>query len=79
MNIKELFDLDDHLTKRQMVALKNVLLVCKERVWLAETGGNLEYSTEFDQIMTPDQIDGIKASIGVIERLLERYNQLPSQ
>lgn len=72
MNIKDiLFENQPKLSVNERVALKNVLTVCKERLWLQETGGQLDpFSDEFDSIMTEQQISGAKQSIRIMEELL---------
>ena len=76
MNIKDLLYVQAPVDNNQLVALKNVILVCKERLWLQETSGYPDaISDEFDSYMTEDQVTGTKQSIAIVERLLKQLNE----
>ena len=76
MNLKDILFNQVNLSETQQVALKNVLAVCKERLWLQETGGTVlsrldpGYTDDYDSFMTDEQIAGAKRSIEIMEQLL---------
>lgn len=64
---------DDKMHKHELLAIKNLVEVAKERIWVADQIDATEYNTfNFDEDLTLDQVNVIKQSIRVLENLLEK-------
>jgi hypothetical protein len=59
------------LTIADEVALKNIIEIAKERIWLADPIDTLEYDNDlFDDHLSAETIKRIKSSINVMEAYL---------
>ena len=66
---------ESKLMRHERVALSNIILVAKERLWLADSFDAIEYDTEeFSEEISIDSINNIKQSIKVAESYLEKHN-----
>ena len=57
--------------ERELQALKNLIHVARERVWLADDHKKREYSTSFSDALTGDQKKLITESAKVVDDLLK--------
>ncbi len=58
------------ITERELQAIKNLILLARERVWLAESYPRRpEYDAVFDELISPEKIDVANESIKVIQYL----------
>jgi hypothetical protein len=64
------------LEERELTALKNVIHVANERVWLSDDIKQREYNTKFSDALTEDEKLVIRESAMVVEDLLEREVKL---
>jgi len=62
--------------ERELSALKNLVYVARERVWLADEPKKREYSTSFSDALTEDQKATVTESAKVVEILLKRETEL---
>ena len=62
--------------ERELKALKNLVYVAKERVWLADEPKKREYSTSFSDALDDDQKATVMESAKVVEQLLKRETEL---
>lgn len=63
---------DNKLKKHQILAVRNLVSVAKERIWVADRLDATEYdSINFNEQLSPDEVNLIKQSIRVLENLLE--------
>jgi hypothetical protein len=61
------------LTIADEVALKNIIEIAKERIWLADPIDTLEYDNDlFDDHLSAETIKRIKSSINVMETYLTK-------
>jgi hypothetical protein len=59
------------LTIADEVALKNIIEIAKERIWLADPIDTLEYDNDlFDDHLSAETVKRIKSSINVLEAYL---------
>lgn len=74
MKIKDWILKSDKLSRREVTALRNLIRLGRERLWIVE---NDDYvlSDEFNHIMSVEQIEGAKKSIEVVEALHNRYEE----
>jgi hypothetical protein len=64
---------DGKIHRHELLAIKNLVEVAKERIWVADQIDATEYNTiNFDEELTFDQVNVIKQSIRVLENLLEK-------
>jgi len=61
---------------REMGALKNIITIAKERVWLHKTTGKNEFHRDFDQIMTDVQVNNAEITISVCEEILNKHKEI---
>lgn len=62
------------LTTIEETALKNIISVAKERIWLHDPINCHEYdSDKFEEELTLDSVDNIKKSVIIAETLLSKY------
>lgn len=64
------------LTDRQISALKNIITIAKERIWLWKTKGTYEFHISFDENMTDSQVSTVEESIKVCERLRYKHEKI---
>ena len=62
--------------ERDLQALKNLVHVARERVWLADEPKQREYSTTFTDILEDREKTIITESAVVVEELLKRETEL---
>ena len=62
--------------ERELQALKNLIHVARERVWLAEDHKKREYSTSFSDALDDDQKRLITESAKVVDDLLKKETEL---
>jgi hypothetical protein len=63
------------LDKKELIALKNVIELAKERLWLAEAYPKKpEMSFEYDEQIQAPEIETCKRSIETILHAVHRYN-----
>jgi len=79
MTIKELFTIDTFekykLDGRELAALKNVIELAKERLWLADSYPRRpEPSFDFEEQLEEQQIKTCRDSIDIILKAVHRYN-----
>jgi hypothetical protein len=61
------------LTIADEVALKNIIEIAKERIWLADPINTIEYDDDlFDDHLSVETIKRIKSSIDVMEKYLTK-------
>lgn len=75
-NLLNSFTSDDGktITTHEETALKNLVAVAKERIWLADPIYANEYDTfNFDEEISSETIEKIKKSVKIAESLLEKY------
>ena len=61
------------LLRHEKVALSNIILVAKERVWMADALEAMEYDAEqFSETVSESSVRNIKQSIKVMESYLEK-------
>lgn len=74
MKIKDWILKSDKLSHREVTALRNLIRLGRERLWIVE---NDDYvlSDEFNHIMSVEQIEWAKKSIEVVEALHNRYEE----
>lgn len=74
-SLSEIFMSDDQpkLLRHEKVALSNIILVAKERLWVADAFEAMEYDTnQFSEQISEESIRNIKQSIKVMESYLEK-------
>ena len=56
------------LSRREVQAVKNLVLIARERLWLLENRRDMKstYSAEFDELMTEEQVNKSVESIRVV-------------
>lgn len=72
------FKLPEHpkLSKIEEAALKNIISVAKERIWLDDPINTQEYNSEnFEESLGIDAIKNIKKSISVAEAYICEYKE----
>jgi hypothetical protein len=62
--------------ERELQAMKNLVHVSRERVWLAEDHRQREYNTSFSDALDDDQKRLITESAKVVEDLLKKETEL---
>ena len=64
---------EEHLiTNRQLLALKNVLTLAHERIWLGESYPNRPvYNIEYDETISDEALKNARESVEVIESLFQ--------
>ena len=63
---------NDKLHKHEILAIKNLVSVAKERIWIADRLDATEYdSINFDENLSVEETKVIKQSIRVLENLIE--------
>lgn len=75
-NLLNSFTSDDGKTinVHEETAIKNLVAVAKERIWLADPIHADEYDTfNFDEEISSETIEKIKKSVKIAESLLEKY------
>jgi hypothetical protein len=61
------------LTIADEVALKNIIEIAKERIWLADPINTIEYDDDlFDDHLSAETVKRIKSSINVMETYLTK-------
>ena len=67
--------IDEKLHKHEALAIKNLVEVAKERIWIADQLDATEYDTiKFDEHLSTEEVHVIKQSIRVLENLLSKTN-----
>lgn len=67
---------DPTFTTSEETALKNIIVVAKERVWLNDPLNCREYESEnFDEDLSLDGVEKIKKSISIAENYLLKYQK----
>ena len=62
---------DNKLTTAHEVALKNIIEIAKERIWLADPINTTEFDIDaFDEYLSDETIKRIKSSIKLMENYL---------
>tara|TARA_B100002019_G_scaffold259009_1_gene244076 strand:- start:769 stop:1017 length:249 start_codon:yes stop_codon:yes gene_type:complete len=70
-----LITIDGKLHKHETLAIKNLVEVAKERIWIADQLDATEYDTiKFNEHLSVDEVHVIKQSIRVLENLLSKTN-----
>ena len=65
---------DPKLSKMEEAALKNIISVAKERIWLDDPLNSQEYDSDnFDEKLGLDSVENIKRSISVAEAYICKY------
>ena len=75
-DIKNMFSGDNNsisVNKSERVALKNVLSLAKERIWIAN-GRPLDDDDTFSDDLFGDELKHAEKSVNAIDELLEREN-----
>ena len=63
----------EKIHKHQLLAIKNLISVAKERIWIADRLDATEYdSINFNENLSPDEVQVIKQSIKVLEKLVTK-------
>tara|TARA_Y100000310_G_C20588528_1_gene766702 strand:+ start:1008 stop:1298 length:291 start_codon:yes stop_codon:yes gene_type:complete len=64
---------EEHLiTSRQLLALKNVLTLAHERIWLGESHPNRPtYHIEYDESISDEALNNARESVEVVELLFQ--------
>jgi hypothetical protein len=63
------------LSKRELSAVKNLIALARERLWLAESHPKSPgLHAEFDELITKADIDTCKNSISIAKAVLTRYS-----
>ena len=65
----------DKFDTSTMTALRNMINLSKERIWLSEGQPITDESMNFDSMLTSDQIECAKRSVSVINGLMDDINQ----
>ena len=61
------------LTSADEIALKNIIEIAKERIWLVDPINAVEYNDdEFDDHLSTETIKRIKSSINLMEKYLTK-------
>ena len=64
-------------TEAEQIAIRNILILAKERVWLADAHPNKpEPSMQFDNLLNDETIERSRASINVVEQFMLKYHNL---
>lgn len=64
---------DDKLHKHELLAMKNLVEVAKERIWVADNLDATEFDTiKFDENLSVDQVQVIKQSIRVLQNFIDK-------
>ena len=67
---------NEKLHKHEILAVKNLVEVAKERIWVADHTDASEYnSLKFDEFLSIEQVNVIKQSITVLENLLKKRSE----
>ena len=62
------------ITINEETALKNLVAVAKERVWMADPIHASDYETlNFETDISTDSVEKIKQSVSIAEQFLEKY------
>tara|TARA_B100002019_G_scaffold19300_1_gene14889 strand:- start:1105 stop:1362 length:258 start_codon:yes stop_codon:yes gene_type:complete len=62
------------ITINEETALKNLIAVAKERVWMADPIHASDYETlNFETDISTDSVEKIKQSVSIAEQFLEKY------
>ena len=65
---------DPKLSKMEEAALKNIISVAKERIWLDDPLNSQEYDSDnFDEKLGSESVENIKRSISVAEAYICKY------
>jgi hypothetical protein len=78
MTIKDMFTIETYeqykLDNTELTALKNLIVLARERLWLADAyPSRPPMSLEFDEELADDQINTCRESIDVLNRAISRY------
>ena len=66
---------NQNLTISETIALKNLLQISKERIWLSDPLNVTEYDNDdFDDYLTEDTIKKIKTSITLMDSYLSKHS-----
>ena len=58
------------MTERELGAIKNILRLAEERLWLAESFPQKPvYDTKFDELINPQMMEHARESVKVVEAL----------
>lgn len=67
---------NEKLHKHEILAVKNLVEVAKERIWIADHADASEFdSFNFDEQLSIDEVNVIKQSITVLENLLKKRSK----
>ena len=62
--------------ERQLSALKNIITIARERLWLWKTKGTNELHRSCDENLTDSQVSTVEESIKVCERLRYKHEEI---
>lgn len=69
------------LSDKELVAMKNLVEVAKERLWLIDNLNRRpkDFHEKYDETMTDEQMDIVLTSCNIVDKCINRYgtNQLP--
>jgi len=79
MTIKDIFTVETFeqfkLSEQELIALKNVIELAKERLWMADSYPKRpEPSFEFDEDISNHDIDTCRKSIELVLHAVHKYN-----
>jgi len=79
MTIKDLFTVETFekykLSERELTALKNVIELAKERLWIADSYPKRpEPSFEFEEDLDDQEIQTCRESVDIILKTVHKYN-----
>jgi len=67
----DVYDESEKLTPQDQVALKNIIQIAKERIWIADPINASEYDDDyFDDYLSEDTLKKMKCSINLMEAYL---------
>ena len=71
---------DPKLTRMEASAIKNIISVAKERIWLDDPINSQEYNSDnFEESLGLDSVDNIKKSISIAEQYILKYKEVDEE
>ena len=71
---------DPKLTRMEASAIKNIISVAKERIWLDDPINAQEYNSDnFEESLGMDSVDNIKKSISIAEQYILKYTDIDTE
>lgn len=71
---------DPKLNRIEASAIKNIISVAKERIWLDDPINAQEYNSDnFEEGLGLDSVDNIKKSISVAEQYISKYKEVSEE